>query len=130
MSKELADRIVLEKAIVKQLIEHLATKGFKVWRTFDGEQFIRHSTDEGALGLCHEVEELSLRFAPAKLVDAYWAARKGVDSVSAQQLITAEHGVLLVFGNGADVISDWNCTRGDPDGFDAAMDTFPLGAQQ
>ena len=34
------------------------------------------------------------------------------------------HGVLLVGGNGVDIISDWNYTDGDPDGFSACMDAF------
>jgi len=38
---------------------------------------------------------------------------------------TKEHGVLLVLGNdGLDVISDWNYSDGDHDGFHKAMESF------
>ena len=35
-----------------------------------------------------------------------------------------EHAVYLVLGNDLDIISDWNFTDGDPDGFNAAMEAF------
>lgn len=61
--------------------------------------------------LIFNLDEVSLRFIP----------------VSCSQLKSKaeyEHGVLLVLGNGCDIVSDWNYTEGDPDGFSAAMDKF------
>jgi hypothetical protein len=34
------------------------------------------------------------------------------------------HSVVLVCGNGEDILSDWNFAEGDADGFDAVMRTF------
>ena len=34
------------------------------------------------------------------------------------------HGVFLVLGNGEDIVSDWNYSTGDPDGFNTAMEAF------
>ena len=36
----------------------------------------------------------------------------------------AEHGILIVFGNGCDCVSDYTFCRGDADGFDAVMRSF------
>lgn len=101
----------LERRIVWNLCAHLEAAGFQVYRTFDGEEMRYPKTAKGAMELIFNLDEASLRFIP----------------VSCSQLKDKwkyEHGVLLILGNGIDIISDWNYTEGDPDGFSAAMGKF------
>jgi len=102
----------LERRIVWNLCAHLEAAGFIVYRTFDGEEMRYPKTAKGAMELIFNTDEASLRFIPVSC-----AKLKKNKSMY-------EHGVLLVLGNGVDIVSDWNYTEGDPDGFNAAMDKF------
>lgn len=97
----------LERRIVAGLIEHLASAGFAVHSVHDGEETTRTNAAQAALELIFNLDEVLVRFAkPNKCL----------------------HGVLLVIGNGEDILSDWNYTEGDPDGFAAAMNAFDASA--
>lgn len=102
----------LERRIVWNLCAHLEAAGFQVYRTFDGEEMRYPKTAKGAMELIFNLDEASLRFIHVSCIQL----KKNKSSY--------EHGVLLVLGNGIDIISDWNYTEGDPDGFSAAMDKF------
>ena len=93
----------LERRIVANLISHLAAHGFKTAYTFDGDEYRRCRDMKAAMELVFNLDEVSLRFRKPK---------------------GATHGVLLVLGNGVDIVSDWNYLNGDPDGFNAAMNAF------
>jgi hypothetical protein len=93
----------LERRIVWNLLEHLRSKGFPAIATFDGDDRERVRSSKGAMEFIFNLDEVSVRF-------------KGNGG--------SEHGVLLILGEGIDVINDWNYTEGDPDGFDAAMNAF------
>lgn len=104
----------LERRIVANLIAHLERAGFQVHSVNDGDELAAVSTGKDAMERVFAVDEASLRF--------YRGGKKGqtFDELSNDDW----HGVLLVLGNGIDVISDWNYDAGDADGFDAAMNAF------
>lgn len=94
----------LERSIILDMIAHLDTAGFKLEGGNDGD-------DE---------EDFT---EPMKALDFFW------DRVDYVHLHFRKEGfnlhtVMLVRGNGIDVISDWTYTNGDPDGFDAAVSAF------
>lgn len=94
----------LERRIVANLIAHIEKAGFKVHSVYDGDEEIRVKDMKSAMELIFNLDEVSLRFYKTK--PSEW------------------HGVLLVLGNGVDIVSDWNFFDGDRDGFDAAMQAF------
>lgn len=94
----------LERRIVWNLIQHLGAAGFQVEAVNDGEEITETINDpKAAMELIFNVDYAGLGFA-----------RQG----------GKRHTVTLVLGNGIDIVSDWNYGNGDPDGFNAAMDTF------
>jgi hypothetical protein len=126
-------RINLERRIVKALIRHMSAAGFSVSNVFDSGVHYFPATIEGVLDAVFAVDEASLRFVQTSKLAAYDKARKVNERPSQQDYDgfhiggewgKAEHGVLLVLGNGEDVISDWNYFSDDRDGFNAAMAAF------
>jgi hypothetical protein len=118
----------LERRIVWNLLKHLEANGWKVSCAFDGDDWYTKpsadapvlsdsETDTGgaylsakeAMEVTFNLDEVSLRFTKQE-------PRAGLHQ--------PEHGVLLVLGNGIDIIGDWNYSEGDEDGFDAVMDAF------
>lgn len=93
----------LERRIVWNLIAHLEREGFQIHSVYDGGETTRVYTGKDAMELIFNLDVASLRFF------------KGGHR---------EHGVLLVLGNGIDIVSDWNYFHDDRDGFNAAMDAF------
>ncbi len=91
-----------ERRIVANLIAHMERAGWKVQGVHDGDQFDKADTAKGAMELIFNLDIARLYF------------EKGAE----------EHGVLLVLGNDMDIISDWNYSKGDADGFNAAMEAF------
>jgi hypothetical protein len=116
-------RIERERRIVQGLIRHMKDRGWLVFRTYDGEAFEYPKNEAEALGTAFAVAEISLRFIPARLGEGP-QSDQGARRRWVLEGKKAEHGVLLVMGNDQDIISDWNYSRGDPDGFSAAMDAF------
>ncbi|WP_454727908.1 MULTISPECIES: hypothetical protein [Cupriavidus] len=98
----------IERRVVANLLAHLERAGFAPLAVYDGDDYTKVSDAVAAMELIFNLDEASLRIT-----------RPGT---------TIEHGILLVLGNGEDIISDWNFTRGDPDGFSAAMDAFDVAA--
>ena len=96
----------VERRIVANLIAHLDAQGFSLHSIYDGETTTRVDNTKAAMELIFDLDEASLRFFSTRLTPDDW------------------HGVLLVLGNGVDIISDWNYYTDDRDGFNAAMDSF------
>jgi hypothetical protein len=91
----------LERRIVRGMIRRLKEQGWSVVAGNDGDGGWQPIRLEGeALELVFSVDQSWLRFDKA-----------GV-----------RHNVMLICGNGCDIISDWGYADGDPDGFNAAMD--------
>lgn len=109
----LAPNAVLERRIVAHLIAHLKAQNFLVTTVFDGEETTGVSSAKEAMELVFNLDEASLRFQLHKDGDR-------------KRSMFKEHGVLLVLGNGEDIISDWNYMTGDHDGFNAAMKSFKV----
>lgn len=95
----------LERGIVYALCKHLIAAGFAIKGVWDGEVFEKAETPKAAMEFIFNLDEASLRITKGK----------------------REHGVLLILGNGEDVISDYNYSEGDSDGFRAAMEAFDYG---
>lgn len=98
----------LERRIVWNLLMHLEANDWFVRATWDGEARERTKTAKDAMELIFNLDEVSVRIA------------KGRERVKGEDW----HGILLILGNGIDVLSDWNYTMGDPDGFNAVMEAF------
>lgn len=95
-----------ENRVVSALLRHLRAAGFSIRGVWDGEEMHKLTTDAEIKNMIFNLDESSLR-----------VRKEGFK----------EHGILLVTGNassGEEIISDWNYTTGDPDGFNAAMDAF------
>ncbi len=92
----------LERRIVANLIDHMQREGWTVQGVHDGDDFTEVNTMKGAMELIFNLDDAGLYF------------EKGGQ----------EHRVLLISGNGIDMISDWNHSEGDADGFNAAMEKF------
>jgi hypothetical protein len=91
-----------ERRIVANLIAHMEREGWKVQGVHDGDGFDKTPDMKSAMELIFNLDLAGLYF------------EKGSE----------EHRVLLVLGNDMDIISDWNYSEGDADGFDAAMEKF------
>lgn len=89
----------LEHAIVRLLVRELSKDGFKLHSVYDGGDYLTTRTLRAAMDAVFAVSESTLRFARAGEYRLY--------------------GVLLIVGNGEDVLSDWSCDLGP---FSAAMD--------
>jgi hypothetical protein len=94
----------LEQLIVWRLMEHMATYGWLPYNVWDGDEYVEVSSAKGAMEVIFNLDE----------------ARLILKSDTHQ----TEHGVVLVLGNGFDIISDWGFTQDDPDGFCEAMEEF------
>ena len=100
---KLSMRETLERRIVFALCAHLQHEGFRLIAVCDGEKREPATTAKDAMELIFDLDEVLLQ-----------VQKPGAD----------EHVVLLIPGNGEDIVSSWSFTDGDPDGFDAAMDAF------
>lgn len=95
-------RVRRERRVVWNLIKHLHANGWTVCKVYDGDEYTETSTAVSALEVIFNLDDAWVGFIS--------------DSRT--------HYVRLVLGNDLEVISDWNFTDGDPDGFDAAMEKF------
>lgn len=93
---------VLERRIVANLIAHMETFGWKPYAVDDDDEATLVGDMKSAMELIFNLDDSLLTFIK--------------DDTT--------HGVRLILGNGFDLISDWGYSEGDPDGFNAAMDTF------
>jgi hypothetical protein len=96
-------RIKLERAIVRALIRQLKKAGWKPLFVDDGgETPVPATTEKAAMDAVFAVDDSRLYFSNGNI----------------------RHSVLLIGGNGEDIVSDWSFQRGDSDGFNKAMDAF------
>ncbi|KVV40800.1 hypothetical protein WT27_12775 [Burkholderia territorii] len=98
----------LERRIVANLIAHLEAGGFQVIGLYDGDDLTAVTTAKEAMELIFNLDEASLRIGKA-----------GTD---------IDHGILLIVGNGIDIVSDYTYSEGDSDGFSAVMGAFDAEA--
>lgn len=96
----------IERRIVWNLIHHMVRKGWDVASVYDGDDDTVVRERKAAMELIFNLDEARLYFKKKHRTE----------------VIT--HGVLLVMGNGEDILTDWNYSAGDVDGFNAAMDEF------
>lgn len=94
----------LERRIVANLINHLAAACFVPVAVDDGGERVKCNTAKEAMETIFSVDE-------SHLIVGKLGAPKN-------------HAILLIGGNGVDIVSDWNYTQGDPDGFNAVMAAF------
>jgi len=93
-------RLALEARIVQGMIRALKREGWLPTRVNDGgDELLTVKNEKEAMDALFAVDEAAIGFS------------KG----------DAHHSVYCVLGNGVDVICDWNYSRGDVDGFNAAM---------
>lgn len=113
----------LERLIVASLISHMAEKGFCVTGVWDGEDFHKANDAKSAMEAIFSLsDEASLRFVLAEGFDREKHESNRVITVrNPNAYAPNERGVFLVIGNGEDIISDYNFSPDDKDGFDAAM---------
>lgn len=93
----------LERRIVANLFAHMLAAGWRPYAVDDGEEVTKVADAKAAMELIFDLDEVRVVFANAE---------------------GAKHTVLLVLGNGIDIITDWGFSEGDADGFNAAMDAF------
>lgn len=93
-----------ERRIVANLVAHMERAGWKVQGVHDGDDFTHAPDMKSAMELIFDLDDAGLYF------------EKG----------NSEHRVLLILGNDMDIVSDWNYSEGDADGFNAAMDKFDV----
>lgn len=103
----------IERRIVAALIAHMEAQDFLVTTVFDGEETTGVSGAKEAMELIFNLDEASLRFQYHKNGDR-------------KRPMFKQHGVLLILGNGEDIISDWNYMLGDHDGFNLAIQAFDV----
>jgi hypothetical protein len=120
---EQTNRQIMERGLVRALLRHMRAAGWIAWRTFDGDTFEVARNDDDIMALCFNLDEVSVRFAPDGLVYRQGVAGSA-KALGTRRCLAAEHGVLLVMGNGQDIVSDWSYRNDDPDGFNAAMVAF------
>lgn len=107
----------LERRIFANLVAHLDRAGFVLSSIWDGEERTAVTTVKSAMELAFNLDECSVRFVQR-------GQPVGEVEETGNRFGANEHGVLLVFGNGVDCVSDWNYTKGDPDGWNKAMEAF------
>lgn len=90
----------IERAIVTDLLAHLASKGFQFSKLHDGQDYERPA----------DPVEYLMNLDEARF---YFTGPTG-----------RTHWVVLIRGNGQDIVSDYGYTPTAGDGWNAAMDEF------
>jgi hypothetical protein len=93
-----SDRGRLERRIVAALLTHLGTRGFRPRSVWDGMGSTPATDTKAVMELVFNLDEARVYFG--------------------------SHSVVFILGNGVDILSDWTYSKGDADGFDAAMQAF------
>jgi hypothetical protein len=99
----------LERRIVWNLLRHLKANGWRPVIVDDGEE--RHSVE-----------------SPEAAMDAIFAVDDSSLIVKREGVHGKRHRIVLIGGNGIDMISDHSYAEGDPDGFLAVMEAFDTEA--
>lgn len=97
----------LERRIVWNMFAYLLARGWAPVSVWDGEERHPVADAKAAMELVFDLDEATVCFM-----------HKPTDSNE------TTHSVVLVLGNGVDVISDYGYSDGDADGFRAAMHAF------
>ena len=92
-----------ERRIVANLLGHITEK-FQLYGVNDGETITKSKTIKGCMELIFNLDEVLVLVSTP----------------------IAMHSVTLIPGEDMDMVSDWNFTDGDPDGFDAHMNLFNI----
>jgi len=85
-------RIKLERRIVRTLIQELAAAGYLPVKVWDGGEYVAVSALDETMDAVFAVDDSTIHFAPKDKPEE-WGRR----------------GVLIIGGNGEDIISDWHC---------------------
>ena len=97
-----ADRLV-EKLIIRRVVRELRLAGFVPVKVWDSEDYVDATTAKAVIQVLYDVDaSCTVHFAPA-----------------ADPAAWGRLGVLLVTGNGIDILSDWHCQNPT---FDAALE--------
>lgn len=96
----------LERRIVAALIAHMGEHGWTPLEVSDGDETMQAADAKAAMELIFNLDWARL-----------WFTKDG-----------ARHWVLLVMGNGCDIVSDWGYFTNDPDGYNAALEAFDADA--
>lgn len=103
-------RCLLERAVVRALIQELDRSGFVPHVVNDGGEWVGTRDEQSAIDACFAVDESWLYF-------------RAKDDASAKP---KTHGVFLVGGNGSDIISDYHCGNAS---FSAAVDRVSMNVE-
>ena len=108
-SQDISHRLKMRKAgerrVVFELIEWLRLRSFLCVGVDDGGDYHPTSTTVEAMEHVFALDDAELRF----------------EHVGTSR----QYSVIIVLGNSPEeAVSDWSHTKGDPDGFSAAMDQF------
>lgn len=90
----------IERKIVRAMVKRLGAIGWKPVSVFDGGEQVPAITEKAVLEAVDSVDDSTVTFAKEGCIN---------------------QGVLLVLGNGEDVVSDYNCRYQD---FNQAMDSL------
>lgn len=103
MDDSITMRDIIERVTLAALWEHLVTRGFTVKAVVRAGEDVAVDTLDDALRETYEAGQ------------ALWLVRA---------LGYGPHRILLVPGNGIDIVSDWSYFDNDSDRFNAVMDAF------
>jgi hypothetical protein len=99
--RPMPDHCRLERKALWSILGDMADKGWKAFRTNDGDRNEAHTDDKSVMEVCFNLDEC-------------WVAFRNEAG--------DKHTIFLVFGNSPnEIVCDWGFTVGDPDGFDAAI---------
>jgi hypothetical protein len=101
--QKVGERGRTERRVVATLCALMLERGWVPVAVWDGERLEKTTDAKSAMEFIFNLDEASLRFAKPSNPKNW-------------------HGVLLVLGNGEDIVSDWNYSRDDADGFNADME--------
>lgn len=93
----------LERRVVANLIAHLAARGFSIVGVHDYEELAPATDTKAAMELIFNLDECNLHFRDAA---------------------GEEECLVLVLGNGCDIVSDWFFSDEDANGWNAAVESF------
>jgi hypothetical protein len=93
----------MERRIVANLLAWLEFNGWKVTEIDDGDEETLVSDAKSAMELIFDLDEVRVEVSNAA---------------------GNSHRILMILGEGSDLVADYSFTDKDPDGFDAAMKSF------
>jgi hypothetical protein len=105
-----------ERRVFAALVQHLEANGFVLHSVFDGDDETLVATKQEAMELVFNLDEASVRFMPRMTPGGLYTGRNKR---------APWHGILIVLGNSPEeIVSDYNYSADDADGFNAVMEAF------